>query len=355
MCTVSVLSWDDSAPVPASSDRKGAAGASSELNLKRSGAGDRHLLEILGRRGRRPLPSSPTARIRIACNRDELRTRPSALPPQVRQFGGHQAILPIDPVSDGTWISVNDAGVVATLLNTYTGPAEASRSRRDFELEKEGSVNRRSLVSLGRRGRRPLRSTPRSLDRSTSRELEDDGRRAGAGVVLRSRGVIVPALMQSLTARGAADIARELDPASFPPFRVAIVDEDAAFHLRSDGEALGLEEIPDHRRPLLFTSSGLGDDVVEPPRRALFDEMFPEAREAIPDPSILSARQDAFHRHRWPDRPHLSVCMERDGARTVSLTVVEIAATEVSLTYYPDAPDRGPSPIRMALGRRPRR
>ena len=55
--------------------------------------------------------------IRLACNRDELRTRPAALPPIIRTFGNRKAIMPVDPISNGTWIAVNDAGIAATLLN----------------------------------------------------------------------------------------------------------------------------------------------------------------------------------------------------------------------------------------------
>ena len=57
------------------------------------------------------------ASTRLAFNRDEQRTRPAALPPQVRQFGGRTALMPVDPVSDGTWLAVNDAGLVLALHN----------------------------------------------------------------------------------------------------------------------------------------------------------------------------------------------------------------------------------------------
>ncbi len=46
-------------------------------------------------------------------------------------------------------------------------------------------------------------------------------------------------------------------------------------------------------------------------------------------------RQDALHRHRWPDRAHLSICMSRPEARTVSITCVEIDADQVRLHYEP--------------------
>jgi hypothetical protein len=68
-----------------------------------------------------------------------------------------------------------------------------------------------------------------------------------------------------------------------------------------------------------------------------------------PDP-----QQDRFHRHAWPDRPHLSVCMRRRAARTVSHTLVEVGRTRARLIYHPDAPDAGvrPSTRRLALRRR---
>ena len=59
--------------------------------------------------------------IRLACNRDELRSRAAALPPQVRQFGPRRALLPVDPTSGGTWVAANDAGLAMTLLNVNPG------------------------------------------------------------------------------------------------------------------------------------------------------------------------------------------------------------------------------------------
>src|SRR5206468_9651830 len=59
----------------------------------------------------------PRGGIRVASNRDELRSRAPGLAPEVRGFGSRRAMMPIDPVSGGTWIAVNDAGLAMTLLN----------------------------------------------------------------------------------------------------------------------------------------------------------------------------------------------------------------------------------------------
>ena len=46
--------------------------------------------------------------VRLACNRDERRDRPAALPPTSYACGKQRAIFPVDPVGGGTWIGVND-------------------------------------------------------------------------------------------------------------------------------------------------------------------------------------------------------------------------------------------------------
>lgn len=49
-------------------------------------------------------------------NRDELRTRPVASPPQVRRSGGRETLYPTEPAG-GTWIACNQRGVLLALLN----------------------------------------------------------------------------------------------------------------------------------------------------------------------------------------------------------------------------------------------
>lgn len=222
--------------------------------------------------------------VRLACNRDESRRRPAGLPPVIRRCGPRRAVMPVDPVSDGTWIAVNDAGLAATLLNVYSKPFDAAA-----------------------RGR---------------------ARQSG-----KSRGILVPRLMACATLDETAEACRSIDPGEFPPFRIVVLDEREIVHVRSDGARLRHEREALGERPHLFTSSGLGDAVVEPPRRELFERLFLRGAD-------LLVRQDAFHRHSWPDRRDVSVCMERAEARTVSHAVVEIQPDRVRLSYSPDAPDR---------------
>jgi hypothetical protein len=215
---------------------------------------------------------------RLACNRDELLSRPTAQRPVTRHFGDRRAAFPLDPQSGGTWVAVNDTGLTLAVLNV-NAPAPARR----------------------------LDPTDR-FDR-------------------QSRGLIIPSLLHCFDANEAYELASAIAPQHFPPFRLIILDALMWADVRSDGWDLTRSIRRFNGSPLMFTSSGLGDDIVEQPRRELFDRMIG----ANPHPG----NQDAFHSHHWPDRPHLSVVMNRDDARTVSHTIIEVRGGVAQLKYTP--------------------
>ncbi len=236
---------------------------------------------------------------RLAVNRDELRARPAAETPHVRRHGERQAIYPIDPPSGGTWVAVNDAGVAFTLLN-------------------------------------------RTVDGAPPRPDAN-----------RSRGEIIPALLGADRATDAWALLEQLGPADFTLFRLLIVDAQNAVVARHEGDRFTHTVRARPNAPMMLTSSGLGDAVVEPPRRALFDSWFGgDARD-------WADQQRAFHRHAWPDRRPLSVNMSRDDARTVSCSFLDVTARRVEMRYAPwsEAHNRGQaseppdSACRLALAR----
>jgi hypothetical protein len=211
---------------------------------------------------------------RLISNRDEHRTRPDALPPAWRPLRHRTAIYPVDPIGPGTWIGVNDAGLAATLLNHTP------------------------MAGL---------------------------RRSGGG--RHSRGLIVPRLLAERTTSGAIAAARQLDLQAFNLFRVLLIaDDEDAVVLTSDGTALSCERVS-LARPLMMTSSSLGDAVVDPPRRQLFEAMLGSER------SEWLRGQDRFHAHQWPIRPAISVVMVRADARTVSRTSISVSSDGIRLRY----------------------
>lgn len=245
-----------------------------------------------------PAPGVRAKLTRMVCNRDELRTRAPGLPPLIRRFGARQAIMPVDVASGGTWVAVSDSGLAMTLLNVYPQLPADARAQRE----------------------RP----------------EDE---------LLSRGAIIPSLLHLADLEAVVGTASRLKARQYPPFRFLVADRWGAVELRAEGGELLKPRRWTLAEPLMFTSSGLGDWRVEAPRRGLFEQML------LAGKGDWVARQDAFHRHRWPDRPELSVCMSRAEARTVSRTVIEIGEAEVALAYAAVDPDQGveSKPVRLAL------
>jgi Transport and Golgi organisation 2 len=230
--------------------------------------------------GPRSRDGRQAAGVRMACNRDESRLRASALAPQLRRFAERQALMPVDPVSDGTWIAASDAPLAMALMNVYAEPIKSVEQLIESRL------------------------------------------RAGA-----SRGTIIPHALAADNVGEALKRARDLELAQFEPFRLVIVGRHQFAQVVWSAGRLDVTPVTPMDRPLFFTSSGLGDAVVANPRRELFDEYFVAGAD-------WPAAQDAFHRHVWPGRELASVWMTRPEARTVSLTVVEMGPQDVRMRYY---------------------
>ena len=210
----------------------------------------------------------------LMCNRDERETRLPAIGPRVHRAGPRQAVYPVDPESGGTWIGANDAALVIALLN-------------------------RTSV------------TPPSGPAPT-----------------RSRGLIVPMLLRCANVSQALSAAFAINPASYDRFQLLAIAGNDVHVIESNGASLSFERTRS-TTPLLFTSSSLGDGIVEGPRRHLFEEMV------LGSTGSRLRAQRLFHDHQWSDRPEVSVRMARDGARTVSRTCVSVTATQVRLIYEP--------------------
>jgi hypothetical protein len=208
--------------------------------------------------------------LRLVCSRDESRSRAEALPPVLQTIDGHRALMPLDPDSGGSWIAVNEFGLVFTLLNANPMGASAPA---------EG----------------------------------------------KSRGDLVPRLAAATSMSGA--LARMCDAGAerYRPFRLVMLDRSQLVECWVEDHRLR------HRRAylqsaMMRTSSSLGDALVEGPRRTLF-------RRLLHGTAHAAAAQDAFHQHQWPGREHLSVRMERGDACTVSRTIVEITAGYATMIY----------------------
>ena len=94
---------------------------------------------------RRPAHDWP---VLIAANRDEMRDRPWR-PPARHWPDRPEVVAGLDELAGGSWLGINDHGVVAGILNRVgsLGPAPNKRSRGEL-------AGRRSKPSSGRRALR---------------------------------------------------------------------------------------------------------------------------------------------------------------------------------------------------------
>mgnify|MGYP005845548371 CR=1 FL=1 len=250
---------------------------------------------------------------RLVHSRDELRTRSAAEPPAWRDLplgdgSGHsvEALAPLDPDAGGTWIAVDRRGRAVAVMNA--NPPVRGGINRDTHTAADALYR----PAEGGDGSRPI-----------SRGLL-------AGLLLGVAGwpPECPRLRE-LAARMRPHRAVVVDPGAGPG-----ADPGAGSGARPGGSprvAVWSGGGGDGGRwsdgavPGVWVSSGLGDDRVAP-RVDLFEE-------GIAGDGFGAAAQDRFHRHRWADRPEISVLMERADARTVSITTVEVAGDRVRMAY----------------------
>lgn len=218
-----------------------------------------------------PERSQEGGRFILGFNRDEHPQRAELAPAVLGD--GRRFLSPRDADEGGSWIAVNDAGIALALLN-----------------RNEPGLPDRSVAGTSRGTLVPELAPLGSLD-----EIR-------AGVEQLARGI----------ARG---------------FR--LVATDGARVLDALGGAHAIEtSLAPLVRPVIRTSSGLGDALVREPRTELFQSTVGQA-----PAGALAAAQRAFHAHFWSDRRHLSVLMDRGVARTVSQTFIAVEPTSVRLSH----------------------
>jgi hypothetical protein len=141
-----------------------------------------------------------------------------------------------------------------------------------------------------------------------------------------SRGLIIPALLEYSTLEAALAGASIFPPADFEPFRLVAVQDGRVGLIANDGRALS-SNVWRMYEPLLFTSSSLGDALVDEPRRRAFADLV------LNDEGAWIPGQRRFHHLQWPHRSELGVVMERADAMTVSRTLLDVGLDDVHVEY----------------------
>lgn len=210
------------------------------------------------------------SRLDVFFNRDELRTRPPALPPRLFEIGARRCIAPIDGRAGGTWLAANDAGLVVGILNFYDGqaapPPPQPCSRGQLVL------NQMSLASVD----------------ALTRAFPDS------------------------------------DLSVYPAFILIALDSSRGILFHWDGRALRKDLADEALLPI--TTSSFDTAAVIAARRKRYEQITGSAA-----PSIEALEQ--FHADTYPDGGAYAVKMERPDARTVSFSHVCMTDREIEYCY----------------------
>ena len=210
-------------------------------------------------------------------NRDELLTRPSALPPEIYGREGMKVVYPREP-SGGTWIACNSSGNLLALLNW----------------------NEIGSASLGEKR--------------------------------KTRGLVILELIREVSSSSTNSCLKRLNLDGVFPFRLIGVfqNERKLIEWRWDGtiiQHLGWAWARKH-----WFSSSLSDARATVARGQVCDA-------AVIDPAVGSPhwlRQ--VHRSHEPKPGPYSICVHRQDAATVSYTEVECDRSSISMRYLSGSP-----------------
>jgi hypothetical protein len=228
----------------------------------------------------------------LLSNRDESHSRKPALGPRPGEQRGVSYVAPVDGDHGGSWIGVNHFGLTLCLLNRYS--------------DRSQDPNRSYL----------------------------------------SRGVLLIDLLDAETCNQVQARVLASDLERFPAFTLAVLNPDEAAFLIHWTEGEFLVE-PDAEKQVPLTSSSLKQPEIVSGRKALFNQMLLQSGRL--DMDLL----DRFHRSHLPKRGPSSVCMHREDAATVSMSLVTVGPELIEFGYHPASPCVTAATEKVWMARRP--
>ena len=228
----------------------------------------------------------------LAMNRDERRTRAPATPPERRELDGVSVLLPRDGEAGGTWIAVNALGHTLALLNRWDDSPVGDSAPREAAPPNPGP--------------------------------------------LVSRGLLVLELAPPPHRRAVDEALLRIPLTSYRPFTlVSLSPGEIPWLFEWDGRALERASVA--VPGLVRASSGSDQAAAERERGQLFREAT--ARPGGLTPDVLFA----LHRTHRPEKGPLSICMHREEAVTVSLSLITVIPSLVRFRYLDGSPcEAGP-------------
>lgn len=220
----------------------------------------------------------------IFFNRDELKTRSRALPPAIKKQNDVRHIAPVDLDGGGTWIGVNEFGVVCGLLNSYNYACPI-----------------------------PQRPAPE-----------------GTTTNYKSRGLLLISLLDSLSQTVALQKLNASNLIDFRPFFLALFAPNRPAVLCIwDGVSLRIQH---DKVALPISSSSFDTENVIRQRQQEFVQL--QANNQRLGEALLTT----YHSSHSARGGAYSVCMHRADAATTSFSRIRVTPEQVEFHYQPGAP-----------------
>lgn len=204
----------------------------------------------------------------VTMNRDEQRSREE----EGKLFFSDDTCFPLDKLSQGTWIGMNNNGLVFALLNRYQEPHYKNN--------------------------------------------------------MRSRGEIIPALLHSFTTQEAVQKLKEFTFEKFNPFDLVIISIEKLLQVTWNGQHLKIED-KDFQKPFFITSSSEKIEEVLEYRQDIFAEF---TKNYSNNAEFILQK---LHLQCAKDYENLSICMSREKTHTKSATQIIISSDAIEMFYWP--------------------
>jgi hypothetical protein len=206
-------------------------------------------------------------------NRDEQRSRALAVPPRVMSVNNTQALIPIDPNGNGSWISTNEFGLTLCLLNYYQG------------------------------------STPKGI--------------------LISRGLLLKELSSFSSVEDIDLQLKNLELHQYASFSLLAFGLDNNARVSKKAWQWNGKKLTSIFLTSPFTSSSVNFDEVSQSRLLLAQQFLkPQSIDTLIN----------YHKSHQPSKGHLSVCMHRNDAQTVSFSHIHVGVVQSIFNYKNDSP-----------------
>jgi len=220
----------------------------------------------------------PTASGYLAgMNRDELLTRPAALPPEIREREGTTIVYPRES-SGGTWIACNNRGNLLAVLNW----------------------NEIDITSLGEKR--------------------------------RTRGLVIPHLIAEEHSFSTGSCLKRLTLDGVFPFRLIGVFQNERKIIEWRWDGTGIQRLGWAWARKHWFSSSLSDTCAAAERGRVCEVA------ALDPAAVTAAWLRSLHRSHDPEPGPYSVCVHRQDASTVSYTEVHCGRSSITMRYLSGSP-----------------